>query len=247
MRVRSITVVVLSALLALIGACNFPVPTPTAQQVAATETAQAAVPVTGGTGTPTTTPTTTTLSVSTATPCRSGPEAAYGVVATLNPGSAFIIVGKYTAGNFWVIANPAGGTCWVFGRNAIVAGNTDRLPEFPAPPLPASTPTLTAVPAGPVPPAPTGLSGSRFCARGMNGKTLIWREDVVLTWQSGTGELGYRIFRDNQPVLTVDTPTADFQFTYNRNAGVSSDTFSVEAYNNFGASPRSSVYVPRCP
>ncbi len=235
--------VLLIALLVLVEACNFPVPTPTAQQLSATETAQAAVPVTGATGTPAT----TTLSVSTATPCRSGPGVAYSVLATLNPGSAFIIVGKYTAGNFWIIANPAGGTCWVFGKNAIVAGNTDRLPEYPAPPMPASTPTPTAAAAGPVPTAPGGLSASRFCARGMNGKTLIWREDVVLTWQSSTGQIGYRIYRDNQPVLTIDIPTADLQFTYNRNAGVSSDTFSVEAYNNSGASPRSSVYVPRCP
>lgn len=249
MKTNHFVLVLFTASLAFVQSCNFPVPAGTGRQLAATQTAQALVPVTGGTGTPTT----TILSVSTATKCRSGPGSAYDVVATLNPGSGFVVIGRYIAGNFWIIANPAGGTCWVASRNAIVAGNTARLPEYPAPPVPAATPAATATTAssgGLIPGAPSALSGSRTCGRGFNGKTPIWVEDVVLSWQPGNGQTGYRIYLDNVLVsaVTGNSTTASLQVTYSRGGGQPvSDTFGVEAYNLFGASVVSSVVVLRCP
>src|SRR5512135_484215 len=106
MRANRLIPLLLIAMLVFLQSCNFPVPAATGRQGSATETAQA-IPVTGGTGTPTT----TILSVSKATKCRSGPGSTYNVVVTLNPGSGFVVIGKFAAGSFWIIANPAGGTC----------------------------------------------------------------------------------------------------------------------------------------
>ncbi len=248
--------VLLVAMLAFLQACNFPRPTPMGQPNAATATALAAtqqaagVPVTGGTGTPTQ----TTLSVQTNTNCRVGPGSAYDLVATLKPGSSFLVIGKYSAGNFWIVANPTGGSCWVSGRNATVVGNTSNLPEYPAPANATATPSpaalATATPAAGSLPAPGAVYASRVCAKGFSGQVPVWVEDVVLTWQPSVGQAGYRIYQDGQPVLavTADSTTANLEFGYSRAGGHPlSDTFGVAAFDTSGTSAQSSVTVPSCP
>lgn len=255
MRGNHLLLLLSAAMLIFLQSCNFPRPTPTGQQGAATATSVAltqqagGIPVTGGTGTPAQ----PILSAQTSLDCRMGPGSAYPLVATINPGSGFLVIGRYTAGNFWVIANPTGGSCWVSSRKTIVAGDTSRLPEYPAPPKATATPSpteaATATSVSGSLPAPANLKASRVCGKGFHGKTPIWIEGVVLTWQPSTGQEGYRVYHNGQLVapLPADATLENVQITYPRSANGQPDSFGVEAYNGSATSVRATVNVPRCP
>ena len=99
----------------------------------------------------TTTPTVPIVSVSVNTNCRTGPGTVYDLIGALLVGERAVVVGKYTARNYWIINNPdRSGTCWLWGEYATVLGNTAGLPEYASPPTPTPsitpTPTITRTP-----------------------------------------------------------------------------------------------------
>jgi len=81
--------------------------------------------------------------VSVATNCRSGPARSHDWVGGLYPGQSAVVVGTYPDLNYWIIQNPSGGTCWLWGGYATVTGDTSHLPVWPAP-TPPALPSLTA-------------------------------------------------------------------------------------------------------
>ncbi len=239
MQTRRMAAFALAALLVGLSACSLPVspfvipglgtgtPTPTGSQV------------------PSATPLVPELTVTSATNCRTGPSDDYDLVFTANPGPSYTIIGVYNRGGYWIVANPLGGTCWLWGQNAVVSGNTAGLPAYPAPPLPHPKATKA-----PKPSAPGDLSGSKTCTAGLSGTTRVWVEGVTLSWKPSDGEIGYRIYRDDTSVATVPAGATSYfiQFRYDQGAGgPQSDTFGVEAFNDSGTSARVSVNVPRCP
>ncbi len=143
MRKKHFALLALAALLVALPACNLPI-NPLAALGLSTGT-PAGVPVTGGT--PTATPAVPQLSVTSATNCRTGPGKAYDLVFTANPGPDYTVVGQYNRGGYWIIANPLGGSCWVWAQNAVVSGSTADLPAYPAPALeePATMPRPAAL------------------------------------------------------------------------------------------------------
>lgn len=168
MRLRRI-LVLLSVLLIALQSCNMPLGKQQSGQpdLAATITAQAAalqnaastatpgsVPVTGAT------PAGVQVSVTSVTNCRTGPSSIYDLVITVNPGPSYQVIGKNTSTGYWIINNPAGGTCWLWGQYAVVTGDSSGLPEYPAPPPPpqASNPKPTKTPK-PAQPTDTPSSG----------------------------------------------------------------------------------------
>ena len=216
------------------------------------------------------------VTVTTATNCRMGPGTEYEIVLTVNPGMSFEVVGANRSLNYWIIRNPAGGTCWLWGQYAIVTGDTSTLPEYPPPPTPtgpsstpaAATATVTLTPAaspttGPtsttaplVPSAPVNMTGDRSCEAFMSGSTPMWRETVALLWtDTATGEVGFRIYQKTQAqtevLLTSIPPNSGAyypQLEYAQGTGGALyDNFSVTAYNTGGESTRATVDVNRCP
>ena len=144
-------------------ACSFPTVTPTPQAGAGDSlTVQALTQAAGGlqpppdqsehtpasTSAPTVTLTATLsvpmISVSLANNCRTGPGAAYDYLTALLEGEKAEVVGKYTSVSppYWVIKKGSV-TCWLWGQNAIVEGNTSPLPEMIPPPSPTPPPTST--------------------------------------------------------------------------------------------------------
>jgi hypothetical protein len=229
-----------------------------------TETLQAST----GTPTETTTPTGVQVSVTSTTNCRTGPAVYYDLVLTMNPGQTLQVVGKNTSTNYWIISNPAGGTCWLWGQYAVIAGNTNSLPDYPPPAPPTSKPTRTPKPSPtptfkfkpfPItlvvhpPSAPTNLFGSRTnpCGSGFNGSTPIWIETYTLTWtDNATNETGYRVYRNGSLVASIAANSTQYTNSFDYDQGTGGplyDTFGVEAYNNFGPSPRPTWDVNRCP
>ncbi len=257
----------LPALLVLLSACTMPLGTlPPSSKIIATIEAQArdlaalqsatpaAVPVTGGTATPGA----VDVSVSAPTNCRTGPSTEYDVVFIASPGLNYPVIGKYTASNYWIIVNPAGGTCWLWGQYAAVTGNVGSLPEYVPPavlaltagpqsagnttpvasatdtlaplPTPTNTPIQAPTHAPPLAPAaPTGLRGSRTCASGSDGTTAIWIEVVTLTWHDTAGENGYRIYEDGAGITTIAQNSFTYQIQLRYNQGP-----SAQSSDNFG-------------
>ena len=119
-------------------ACNLPVAQPSADatEVSTEEPTEVSTeePEVAQTEVPTEeVPNGVRVSVSTATNCRTGPDVAYQLLMTVQPGTDFEVVGKYTPKTYWIINMPTGGTCWLWGQYATVIGDTSVLPEIAAP------------------------------------------------------------------------------------------------------------------
>jgi hypothetical protein len=262
-------------------ACNMPGGQSNAQpDLAGTITAQAlALQVQSNTPGPVDTAIVTSsapvASVSSPTNCRTGPGVEYDLVFTMNAGSTAQVVGKNTPTNYWIVNNPAGGTCWLWGQNAVVTGNTAALPEFPAPPQPTakftktpkptSTPKPTVKPIGgtlvhpiftlifviPAPNAPSHLGISRTCAGSFSGITPIWIEDVTFTWQdNANNEDGYHIYKNGSLISTLPANSTQYNISLHYDQGTGGPlyvTFGVEAFNIGGASARPTMDATTCP
>jgi hypothetical protein len=197
------------------------------------------------------------VSVSSNTNCRTGPSQAFDLNFTANPGQVFKVVGKNTPTGYWIVENPAGGSCWLWGQYAVISGDPSSLPEYPAPAVPTpkftKTPKPTKTPEYPttVPDAPSGLSGPRTCEGYMDGVTPKWRENVSFTWQDNADdEVGFGVYVNGSLVETLHTDQTSYstELTYNQGTGGQLfDTFAVEAYNVIGSSSRPAIDVPRCP
>ncbi len=243
MQTKRMAAIALTALLAgILPACSLTVsPSVTPGPGTGTPT-PAGVPVTGATVT--VTPSAPQLTVTAATNCRTGPSEDYDLVFTANPGPSYPIIGVYNRGGYWIIANPLGGTCWLWGQNAVVRGNTAGLPAYPAPPLPRAKGNKPSKPS-----EPGDLSASKTCTAGVSGTTKVWVEGVTLTWNASDDEIGYQVDRDNMAVATVPAGATSYfvQFRYDQGGAPGFDSFGVQAFNDSGTSARASVNVPRCP
>ncbi len=116
--------------------------------------------------TPTSTSSIPMVTVSVNTNCRTGPGVVYDLIGALLAGEQAVVVGKFSAGNYWIINNPdSSGTCWLWGQYATVTGNTAGLPEYTQPPTPTPTNTPTSTPTStPAPPnTPTGFTANKIC------------------------------------------------------------------------------------
>jgi hypothetical protein len=269
----NISRVLLASNVLLMGILACTMPGAQASDLAVTITAQALL-LQGPSGTPappttpaaavTDTSSVPQVSVTSVTNCRTGPSTAYDLVFSANPGPAYQIVGKNTPNNYWIIDNPTGGTCWLWGQYAVLSGNTGGLPEYAPPPTPTAkftrtpkptfTPTTFSLPTFILllpPPAPGSLSDTRDCAGAFHGVIPIWVESVTLTWQdNANNEDGYRVYKNGSalPPLPANSTTYKIELRYQQGTGGALfDNFGVEAFNGAGASARPSVDVPTCP
>ncbi len=84
-----------------------------------------------------------------------------------------------------------------------------------------------------------------------DGVTPIWIEPITLSWGDlAVNEDGYRVYKNGSPVpdLPKDSQTYQIEMRYPQGTGGALYfNFGVEAFNEVGASTRSSVDVPKCP
>lgn len=270
--------IALNVLLVAVLACNMQSPVGSnSPNLAATITAQAmtlAAPT--ATPAPSGTASTAQAGVTSVTNCRTGPSTAYDLVLTVNPGQSLELVGKDSADNYWIVKNPVGGTCWLWGQYAVTTGDTNSLPEYPPPSVPTAKftktpkpkPTVTNTQAStggitivapiivlqpPAAPSNFAVSGTRSCAGAIasDGFTPIWVEGVTLTWQdNATNEAGYHMFKNGAQISSIPANSTQFNITLRYPQGTGGplyDTFGVETYNAAGASARPTWDVPKCP
>jgi hypothetical protein len=220
----------------------------TANPPPATETpVNTPLPTETGTITPTYTPSVPMVTVSTNTNCRTGPGVVYDLIGALLVGEQAVVVGKFSAGNYWIINNPdASGTCWLWGQYATVTGNTAGLQEYAAPPTPTPTvtPTPTFTPTPPPPNAPANVSVSKACVPLVLPQYML---TAIISWEDkSTDETGFRVYRDGTLITTLGPNVITFNDSIPINMGVPV-TYGVEAFNATGASSQTNANAVICP
>jgi hypothetical protein len=76
------------------------------------------------------------------TNCRSGPGQMYDRLATFQADTRLEIVAADLGGGYWYVKNPQDPSmsCWLWGNNAKIEGDTSLLPKFTPPPSPTPSP-----------------------------------------------------------------------------------------------------------
>ena len=150
--------------------------------------------------------------------CLAGPAETYNGITNLNPNQTAAVLGKDSAGDYWLIQT-ASGECWVAAQYVVITGNTQNIPTVTPPPT-----TTTGVPA-----APGNLSYSYSCAS-------LTEATITLTWKDvANNESGYRVYRDSSPIAELPANSTTYTDNTSRSPG-SVFSYSVEAFNSFGAS-----------
>ena len=234
----------ITALAATIQAQGNQAVTDTPTNPAPTDTAQ---PTETATITVTPSPSVPTVVVSQTTNCRTGPGTQYDLLGSMAPGQSATIIGKYTAGNYWIINNPnSPGSCWLWGQYATVSGNLSGLPEMTPPATP--TPTMTPTPAAPA--APKHFDETHSCT---SGGLLFYNVHVAMTWQDlASNEDGYYLYRNGTLLVTLAPNTISYADDttlgklYQIGHPKPSVDYQLQAFNSQGKSDMREINVS-CP
>lgn len=169
--------------------------------------------------------------------CRYGPGTVYAVLIALPQGTEAALIGT-NANATWFQVQPNGvPKCWVSASAMEAIGTIAGLPVIPAPPTPTPVSTATQIVVQQAPATPQQLY---FEKRVCDGQTY----SLTFRWMDvSDNELGFRVFRDGTLLATLganatgysDSPAYGGPYTY-----------SVEAYNDAGASGRPALVEGGC-
>lgn len=157
--------------------------------------------------------------------CRTGTGSNSKVVATFTAGTTLEMVGQSSAGGAWLVKAPTGPLiCWIRVLDSSPSGSFQDLPDV------TPEPSVHQLPAPPM-----ELSWPFYCSY-VSG--VLYKITINLSWiDSATDANGFRIYRQGQ--LIGDVPADVFAFSDTANVVLGSElTYSVEAYNDAGASSR---------
>lgn len=160
--------------------------------------------------------------------CRSGPGPDFKEIASLKTGTSVDMIAKDTADGYWLVKDPTSGdSCWVQVQDATPSGSFELLPEV--------TPQASTQNA---PASPTIFYPNFFC----DATTLT----TSLTWNDAAdNETGYRVYRGGTKIADLPANSTSYNEKIDFLFG-SQMTYSVEAYNEAGASPQKSLTF-KCP
>jgi len=170
------------------------------------------------------------LTVLEQTNCRTGPGQSYEVIFTYLKGKQLEIVGRYPPEDYWLVksAESATGTCWLWGEYVEVTGSYWVVASVTPPP--------TATPSLPIAPAIKWEFNCDYAAGQM---------EVAFTWtDNATNETGYRVLRNDQPIVELPANTTNYKDMYAFDAGEKVN-YQIEVYNITGP-VRSAVISVTC-
>ncbi len=165
------------------------------------------------------------LYIKTEVKCRSGIGSNFKVLVTLPAGTMVDMAGKYTSQGAWLVQVPASpSTCWVMAQDSSPSGSFENLPEVT--PQPGS---------GAPPSAPSSLNWPFYCSY-VDG--VLYEIKTDLSWANTAADAnGFRVYR--QDALVADLPASVTTFSDTGRVELGTElTYSVEAYNDAGVSPR---------
>jgi hypothetical protein len=157
--------------------------------------------------------------------CRTGIGSDFRVVVSFPAPTTVDMIGKDSADAAWLVQVPnSTDSCWVQAQDSSPSGSFQALPETTPQP---STEQL--------PSAPLYLSYPFFCSYEQG---LQYKVTINLSWTNTAKDAnGFRVYRQNVLVTELPSNTTSFTDTVDVQIG-SALTYSVEAYNDAGASPR---------
>jgi hypothetical protein len=110
------------------------------------------------------------------TSCHSGPGQGYDEIGTLIPGQELSVVGRSSAGDYWLINSPLNPetVCWLESTSATMNFNPELLPVFTPPPTPTPVESSaggcpTPIGGGPTPISCNGASSGSGCPTPVGG------------------------------------------------------------------------------
>jgi len=162
--------------------------------------------------------------------CRTGTKTNFKVVTTFMPGTIVDIVGKNTVDSAWLVPVPnSPETCWVLAQDASPSGSYESLPEVTPQPSTQKAPSI-----------PGSISWPFICSY-VQGN--VYEVKINLSWTNLANDAnGYRVYRSNTQIADLPATTTKFTDTTNVDLGAQL-TYSVEAYNDAGVSPRKSITI----
>ncbi|HLF74290.1 MAG TPA: SH3 domain-containing protein [Anaerolineales bacterium] len=169
------------------------------------------------------------LTVEEPTNCRTGPGEDYEVVFTYLAGKKLEIAGRYEPGDFWLVnsSESPGGTCWLWGEYVEVVGSYWTVPSVTPPPTATNPP----------PQAPAIQRYEFFCS------SLTGQMEITIAWTDrAANEMGYRIIRNGELVVTLPPDSSTYTDTIDLATGESA-AYRVEVFSSFGAASSSTINI----
>ncbi len=162
--------------------------------------------------------------------CRTGTGSNFKVVAAFTPGTVLNMLGRDPSGSYWLVQVPnTTTTCWLQTVDGTPGGNFGSLPA------------VTPQPSTQKPPAsPAALSWPFYCEYEHD---VTYKVTVKLSWIDPAQDAnGFRVYRQGAQI--ADLPAGTLTFTDAAEVAIGSQlSYSVEAYNDAGVSPRQSVTI----
>jgi len=164
------------------------------------------------------------------TNCRTGPGQNYEILFSYIKGVTVEIIGNYPQENYWLVKSVESptGECWLWGEYADISGSYWVVASVTPPP----TPTMSL----PKAPAVKWEFNCDYAASQM---------EVAFTWtDNATNETGYRMIRNDQPVIELPANITAYKdvFTFVSGEKV---LYQIEVYNITGFT-RSAVISIAC-
>jgi hypothetical protein len=156
------------------------------------------------------------------------------VVAVLSPGTIVEPVGRNTAQSAWLVVVPnSNDACWVQAQDASPGGSYGNLPEVTPQPSAQKPPSI-----------PGPISWPYLCSYAHG---VIYKVTISLSWIDVAGDAnGFRLYRQDTLIADLPADTTNFTDTIEVTIGTQL-TYSVEAYNDVGVSPRQKITTnPLC-
>lgn len=156
------------------------------------------------------------------TNCRTGPGVNYERITQILPEESVEVIGFYPP-NYWIVSTNAG-PCWVAGEFVTPSGSL------------AAVPTVTA------PPTPQGGSPENISLQSwfVSCDYATNQANVTIEWSDQDGEIGYRVFRNNQFAIELPANSTFFAETVTLLAGQSIGYYIV-AFNGAGETSSKSI------
>jgi len=164
------------------------------------------------------------------TNCRAGPGQSYDILFTYVKGAKRQIIGHYPQENYWLVKAPesATGECWLWGEYADISGSYWVVASVTPPP----TATMS------LPKAPS-------VKWEFNCDYAAVQMEVAFTWtDNAANETGYRVIRNDQPIIELPADTTAYKDLYAYTAGEKVN-YQIEVYNITGFT-RSAVISITC-
>jgi hypothetical protein len=155
--------------------------------------------------------------------CRKGPGTGYDAITFLHVGTFYHVIGRNGLNTWWLVQAAEKIDCWMGDPTAVQQGPVDQVPVILVPPLPERPSTFMA---------------SYICDPASHSL------QVVFDWGAEENVTGYRIYR-NAGLLVELGPNIKVHHDNAAPLGVEL-VYELEAFNEYGVSPRVSAKISAC-